>query len=364
MKADANRAVSGFNYNDKFHGSSLYIVDRFPIPGAFTKDGFKFMGDAIQHHEKYVGGEPWVLGNFSTHLPDAATLSAQLKSAYSAEYIETWRNYLNKAQFISYQSFKDAGDKLGALDSDTSPLLELFSLISYHTAVDWPEIASAFQAHQRVVRPSNPDKRLIGDSNRTYIQSLQSLEGVVKGLAIDPTKTNDPTAAQSVTQAAMIAHVETGKIEGDFNPDREGGMDKTNFKLLEDPIISAENLAAQAPLRAASGGAAEFCTLIGPLLKKFPFNPDEPNEATADEVAKIFAPGTGSFAQHYNISLKTLVVLRGSQLYPAEGSKPPVSQNFLRFLNSAQKICSTLFRVGGNQPELDFTLTEVKSQVI
>jgi type VI secretion system protein ImpL len=255
MLADANREVLGFNYNGKFRDSSLYIVNNFPIPGAFTRDGFKFMQDAIHHSDRYLGGESWVLHRSSTSLsdsdaldaPDRTTLNAQLKSAYIAEYTQTWRDYLAKAQFIPFRSFKDAGDKLGALDSDTSPLLELFSLVSFNTAIDSPEISSAFQAPQRVVTPSNPDKRLIGDSNRTYIQSLQTLEGAVKSLTIDPTKTNDPTAAQSVIQTAMSAHAEAGKIQSDFNPDRDGNMDKISFKLLEDPIKSVENLAAQAP---------------------------------------------------------------------------------------------------------------------
>jgi type VI secretion system protein ImpL len=137
-------------------------------------------------------------------------------------------------------------------------------------------------------------------------------------------------------------------------------MDKTSFALLEAPIQSAKNLAAQAPANAAGGGAKAFCAQIAPVLAKFPFNPQSPTEASTDEVAQVFAPGSGSFAQ-FNTSLRALVVQQGSQYVPAPGSTVRINPSFLAFLASAQKISSTLFAAGGNQPSLDFTLNEVKS---
>jgi type VI secretion system protein ImpL len=62
MLAAANHKVPGFNFNGKFPGSSQYIVDGYPVQGAFTKDGFAFMQDAILHPDPYFRGEEWVLG--------------------------------------------------------------------------------------------------------------------------------------------------------------------------------------------------------------------------------------------------------------------------------------------------------------
>ena len=360
MLAAANHKVPGFNYNGKFPGSSQYFIDTFPVQGAFTRDGFTFMLDAILHPDPYFRGEEWVLGPSSGPPIDRAALSAQLKQVYTADYIQTWRTYLTKAQFIGYKNFPDAGTKLGALDSNTSALLELFSLISTNTAVPNPDISNAFQAPQSVVAPStSPDARLIGATNQAYIQALQALEGAVKGMAVNPTSTNDPTAAAPVAQAAVTADGAAETLRNTFVPDPSGGMDKTSFALLEDPIESTKNLAANFGGVAAGGGAKTFCAQIAPVLSKFPFNPQSPTEATPEEVAQIFAPGTGQFAQFYNTTLNKLVVIQGSQYIPAPGSTVKISPAFLSFLNSAQKIQSTLF-VAGNQPTLDFTLTEVK----
>jgi type VI secretion system protein ImpL len=361
MLAAANRKVPALSFNGKFPGSSQYIVDSYLVQGAFSKDGFAFMQDAILHPDPYFRGEEWVLGPASGPPIDRAALSDQLKKAYTFDYIQTWRTYLTKAQFIPYRNFADAGNKLSALDSNTSALLELFSLISLHTAVAAPEISTAFQAPQAVVPPSNADNRLIGSSNQAYIQSLQALEGVVKNLSLTATSANDPTAAAPVTQAAVTAEQAAENLRNGFVPDPAGGMDKTSFALLEAPIQSAKNLAAQAPANAAGGGAKNFCAQIAPVLAKFPFNPQSTTEASTEEVAQVFAPGSGSFAQFYNTTLRPLVVLQGSQYVPAPGSTVHISPAFIGFLNSAQKISSNLYPAGGNQPSLDFTLTEVKS---
>ena len=297
MLAAANHKFAAFDFNSKFPGSAQYIIDNYSVQGAFSKDGFAFMQDAILHPDPYFRGEEWVLGPSSGPPIDRAALSVQLRQAYIADYLQTWRTYLTKAQFIPYRNFADAGNKLGALDSNTSALLELFSLISLHTGVAAPEIASAFQAPQSVVPPST-DNRLIGASNQGYIQSLQGLEGAVKNLTLNATSANDPTAAAPVTQAALAAEQTAETLRNSFVPDPTGGMDKTTFNLLEAPIESAKNLAAQAPANAAGGGAKAFCAQIAPLLAKFPFNPQSSTEASTEEVAQVFAPGSGSFAQY------------------------------------------------------------------
>jgi type VI secretion system protein ImpL len=358
MLAAANRKYPAFDFNSKYPGSAQYIIDNYSVQGAFSKDGFAFMQDAILHPDPYFRGEEWVLGPSSGPPIDRAALSTQLRQAYFADYLQTWRTYLAKAQFIPYRNFADAGNKLGALDSNTSALLELFSLISLHTGVAAPEISAAFQAPQSVVPPSS-DNRLIGQSNQGYIQSLQGLEGAVKNLTLNATSANDPTAAAPVTQAALAAEQTAETLRNSFVPDPTGGMDKTTFNLLEAPIESAKNLAAQAPANAAGGGAKAFCAQIGPLLAKFPFNPQSSTEASTEEAAQVFAPGSGSFSQ-YATTLRALVVQQGSQFVPAPGSTVHINPSYLAFLSNAQRISSTLFAAGGNQPSLDFTLSEVK----
>jgi type VI protein secretion system component VasK len=170
----------------------------------------------------------------------------------------------------------------------------------------------------------------------------------------------DPSAGSQVAQAAVAAEAAATNMRANFVPDPAGGMDKTSFDLLKAPILSAEGLLSGLGAKAAGDAAKDFCAKAGAVLGKFPFNPDSTTDATPDEVFQIFAPGQ-AFSQFVaSPVIKGAVTQQGSQFFKAAGYTSTVNQGFLNFLASAQKIQSTLF-ASGNQPSLDFTLTEVKS---
>ncbi len=194
---------------------------------------------------------------------------------------------------MGYRNYADAGSKLSVLDSNTSPMLELFWVISSNTAVPAPEISSQFQAPQTVVPPTNPDSRLLAQPNQPYIAGLQGLEGAVKNLTTVPNP-SDPSAVAPVNQAAVSAEQAAENLRNGFTPDRTANLDQTSFRLLQAPIEAAKALAAQAPAQAAGGGAKAFCAQAAPVLAKFPFNPQSTVDATPEEVAQVFRASAGS----------------------------------------------------------------------
>ncbi len=360
MLAAANHKTPPVIYNTKFPGSARYITDTYPVPGAFTKPGFTFMQNAIQHPDPYFAGEEWVLGRTSNSNIDRSTLPAQLQKQYVADYLAAWRTYLTSAHFLGYTGMNDAATKLSALDSNVSPILELFSLISYNTGVALPDIANAFQSPQAVVPAANPDNRFTAPTNEPYIQALQGLEQAIKQVSMNPLSANDPASALPIIQAASAADQAAETLRNTFNPDPDGKMDSTSFALLEAPIKSASALAAHAPAAAAGGGAKSFCEQANPVLAKFPFNPQSTVDASPEEVALIFSPGQGALASLYNKSLSQLLTLQNGNYVPAPGSALNISPAFLSFFNAAEKVSSTLFPGGGTQPTLTFTLAEPK----
>jgi type VI secretion system protein ImpL len=361
MLSAASRNFPTIRFNDVFPGSARFVVDAYEVPGAFSKGGFAFMQDAIQHPDPYFSGEEWVLGPQSAGTVDRSTLPAQLQQQYSADFLTMWRTFVNRASFVPYQNMADAGAKLSVLDSNASPLLELFSLVSLNTAVSSPDLASAFQAPQAVVPPTNGDNKFAAPSNQPYIQALQGLEQAIKTVSLNPISANDPTAAMPILQAAGAADQAAETLRGTFNPDNTGHMDAASFNLLEAPIKAANALAARAPAAAAGGGAKSFCAQMAPLMAKFPLNPLATVDATPDEVAQIFQPQQGALAQFYNTTLKQLIVQQGAQYVPAPGSTVAISPAFLTFFNAAEKLSTTLYPAGGTQAMLSFTLTEVKT---
>jgi len=359
MLSAANRRFKDFTFNERFPGSSTSIIDHYRVQGAFSKEGYVFMQNAISHPNVYFGGEKWVLQAPPPTEDDLAKLSVDLQGAYTKDYIKAWQDYLNSASYVPspfvYKDFEDAGHKLSQLDVDTSPLLELFWLLSVHTASASPEIATVFQTPQKVVSASSPEQHLIGGSNQKYITDLKNLEQAIREISINTTNPSDQNAAQPIVGPATTAQLDTDDLVPRPQP---GSVEQKSFDLLEAPIKAAENLAQQAPLKAAGAGAKAFCDQqIAPLLKEFPFKPDATTEATTEEVAQVFAPGSGSFAKYIS-TLQLFVTQQGPQFYSAQPTKVPVNPAFLSFLGKAQRISSALFPPGSNKPSLDFTLTE------
>lgn len=357
MLADAGKQSQSVQFNAKFNGSNRYIIDTYEVPGAFTKTGFVFMQNAIQHPEPYYKGEEWVLGDQGGATIDARTLTAQLQKRYIADYITQWRTYLKAARFVGFQNWNDAAGKLSALDSNSSAILQLFHLISTNTGVNQSDIVDAFQAPQSVVPSNSPDNRFIAATNQPYIQALQGLEQSVKAISANPLSANDPAAAFPVQQAALAAGQVAETLRNSFISDPDG-MSVVSFNRLEDPITAALALAKGAPAAAADKAGKDFCDQAKGVLSEFPFNPQVSTDATPDQVAQIFSPGQA--LDQFTAKIAQLVVLHGSQYVPNPASALPINPEFLRFLNTAKTVQAALYQTGGS-PTLNFSLTEVKN---
>ncbi len=354
MKTAADRRFPAVRFNEQFPGSARYVVDPYTVEGAFTRDGWEFMQNAFAHPEPYTSGEAWVLGSGGTGPIDLARLHTELPAQYQNDFVNAWRTYLKSAHVVSTGSFPDAKEKLHQIDSPASSLLELFQLISVNTAVPNPSFSQPFEAPQTVVPPAA--KAL--PANSGYMQGLQGLEGAINSMLLIPNSQSNPAAVSPVITAASQAESAVETLRSGFAPpDPVGGMDVTSERLLLAPIRSVEDLARQAPARAAGGGAQALCAAVSPVLNKFPFNPEGRTDATMAEIAEVFQPGKGVLAQ-YAGRLQDTVVLQGETWVQAPGSMVRVNPAFLHFLNAGQNISELFFPAAGGQPQLSFTLTE------
>jgi type VI secretion system protein ImpL len=354
MKAAADRKFHSIKFNEKFPGSARFVTDPFEVEGAFTKDGYTFMQNAILHPEPYTSGEEWVLGPQTGNAIDRASLNAQLPVQYQADFLSAWRSFLKAAHVVPAPTFADEKDKLHQLDSPSSSLLQLFQVIAQNTAVPNPTFSQSFQAPQSVVPPS----AAVLPVGTPYIQALQALEGAINSMLLIPGSQTDPSAVAPVVTAASAAEGTVSTIRGGFTPpDPVGGMDTTSERLLLEPIKAVEALAAAAPGKAAGGDGQALCSQLGPVLGKFPFNPDSNVDAASDEIAKAFAPGQGFVTQYINAHNK-LVTLQGSTVVSTPGSIVTLNPAFLRFLNNAMLVSSTFVPPSNAPPQLSFTLEQ------
>ncbi len=345
----ADKAAPPIDFNRAYPGSAAVVVEPHIVQGAFTRNGFTFMQDAILHPEKYFSGEAWVLGDQAPPSLDPKTLTQQLASRYLGDYQNEWRTFLRQAQVVKYRDLKDAGSKLQILSNPSSPLLALIYTASHNTAVANPDIAKQFQPTQVFVLPDNPD-RLMNDKNTGYVNGLVGLQGAVSQVASDPTAATNPGAFQPVIAAAISAHGAVSQASQSFNIDPQAHIEQTVLALLQAPITSAEDIAKPG---APKGGG--LCASFSPLLAKFPFSPNSTVDATPAEVSAVFQPGSGALWQFYDASLKPLVVQQGSTYVPALNAPVKVNPAFLAFFNKAASVSALMYPAGATSPSLTFT---------
>ncbi len=190
MLTAAEKASPGIDFNRQYANSAASVVEPHFVRGAFTRSGFAFMQDAIQHPARYFQGETWVLGDQAARSLDTASVSKQLAAMYSGDFIKEWHAFLTEARVVGCGSLKEAPDKLNALAGPESPILEFFYTVSSNTAVADPQIKAIFQPAQALVDP-NATARFIGPGNTNYVNALLSLSGAVNQFNQNPDTSRD-----------------------------------------------------------------------------------------------------------------------------------------------------------------------------
>lgn len=354
MLLAANKVAPSIDFNRAYPGSSSTVVAPHVVPGAFTREGFTFMQDAILHPDRYFSGEAWVLGDQAPASLDRANLTQQLASRYLTDYQSEWRTFLKQAAVVRYRGLPDAGQKLQILSSPSSPLLALFFTASHNTAVANPLIAKEFQSTQALVPPDSANK-LMSASNTGYINSLVALQGAVSQVAQDPTAASNPAAVQPIIGAAVSAHGAVSQAAQAFEIDPQAHIEQTTIALMQAPINSVEEAVRGQRPEQANGGGKSFCGNFSALMSKFPFSPNATAEATPAEVSAVFQPGTGSLWQFYDATLKPLLVQQGATYVAAPNAPIKVNPAFLHFFNQAATLSSTFYPAGATSPSLSFT---------
>ncbi|MGI4758267.1 MAG: ImcF-related family protein [Janthinobacterium lividum] len=356
------KSASPVQFNVQHPGSSATVIEPHTIESAFTQSGYTFVHDALEHPERYFSGEAWVLGDQAPPSIDTAAIKGQLATRYTGDYIAQWRAFLKDASVVRYASLQDAGEKLGVLSSNSSPLLALVYTASRNTNVPDPQISSAFQAAQALV-PGSPDEVYIGSSNKAYVDSLLALDGALKQVAQSP-NLGDPTTAAPVNTAAAAAQLAAQQAAQAFHVDSQARLDATVLALMQAPITNTESLVRGFGPAQLNAGARSFCSAFSAVFAKAPFNPRSAAQATPAELSALLQPGTGALWQFYNGSLKALLIQQGSEYVPAPNQATQVSSDFAKFFSKAALLSREMFPAGATAPTLTFELRNVPASGI
>jgi len=360
MVSAAGASKAAFDFNKAYPGSADVVANTYIVPGAFTRDGFSFMQNAIRRPDDYFQGEAWVLGPQTIGNVDRANLQRDLQDKYRADFLRYWREFLQRTSVVRFGSISDAAGKLTKLSSNQSPLLAALCAVSRNTSVDDPEIVKAFQAAQQV-EPASCNDRLAAPGNAAYVSGLIQLQSALQQLAANR---NDTAAQSQASSAASAALVTVRQMASQFPIDKEGGVSAKTQSLLEDPIKSAQAWIAGVPKEDVNSGAQGFCRQYRTLISKYPFDPKASARATQGEFDAIFRPGDGALWKLYMSTLNRFLTKQGAEYVVNPGGGMTVTPQFLSFFNRAAAVSDAFYKNGSQTANLTFSLRPVPSEAV
>lgn len=356
MKADAPQTTT--NFNRQVGGSKDFVVDNYDVAGPFTKDGWKFMSDAIRNPSRYVHGEQWVLGDQGAVNADPHELIKPLLSLYEQDYINAWQTYLRKASLVKYRDLKDASDKLNQLSGGQSHLLALFAVASQNIPWDDPVISKVLQPVQ-YVEPLGSD-RYTNSQNNAYVAALGKLQTDVDAVVNSPAGTDSPAANQAISDARE-AKITTNQLATiNFNPDPE----RLVQNLMLEPIVNLEAKLRGVGADELNAGGKGLCGQFRAVLNKYPFNPASKLDASVEEVGSILKKPDGALWKFYDDSLKKFLAKQGGQYVPVPGGNVTLSPRFVDFFNQAAAFSDFLYAGGTADPHFTYSLKPVPTDGI
>jgi len=357
MIAEADKANPAVDFVRLYPEAGKVVVDRYVVPGAFTRAGYAFMQDAIAHPERHAQGEAWVLGPQELENVASSQLSRNLAAQYSADFVKQWYTFTQSAAVVGCSSFSEATDRLSLLASPNSPLLELFYTISGNTAVPDPGVNATFQPAHALVDPNAAD-RLIGSGNQDYIRALGALSTQLGIWTKNPAAATDPTTFGPVLQAAGDAGnaaQQTAQAFKVLGVDPHARIDGKLLDLMQSPVQCVNRLAPK-PGAAANGGAEKICAAMRPLLGRFPFAPNSAVPANLAQIDAVFAPNSGVLWSVDNAVLKPYLLQQGSNYVANPAAPQPVNPRFAEYFSRLARLSAELYPAGQKSAAFTFTL--------
>ncbi|MDQ2839485.1 MAG: hypothetical protein M3Y72_00265, partial [Acidobacteriota bacterium] len=230
------------------------------------------------------------------------------------------------------------------------------------------DIFNVFQPVRTLVNPGNHD-RFIDDPNRPYINALSDLKAALDALPHDRAAALDVSLNNQARQALDKAHAAVRDAAQRFNITSAQGTDIDLTRFLEMPIDFTEGYVPKDPHKPlrdkVNGQLRAVCARLGAVQRKFPFNPQAEAEVTEQDLAAVFAPGTGALWGFEQLPppLTGLLVKQGDLWMQNPAVQDPrLTPEFLGFFNRLAAASAALFPPGATRPRLQYTVQPLASE--
>ena len=355
MLAEAGRNSQPVMFNVLVPGSQIVVIETHTVPAAFTAPAWASVQTGLRDLDRLFERESWVVGDQTVQAADRAQLARALRDRYTNDYIQQWQQYLSSASVTRFGGLADAASKLGRLSGNESPLLRLFSIAASHTSIDSTSaIARAFQP-VHAVTPSNQPDVLINEKNRPYVDALVALQSQLDQAAQAP-PSGRSGALSGAAGSAQQGKLAVRQIAAEFSITPEAAVVGNAIqRLMVQPLNAAEAVIGALPRADVNGRGADFCRVLGPVLRKYPFSAGAQAEATVDDIAGALKPGQSALSE-LTTGVQELLSQQGDRYVAAAGADPRPRDAFLNALNDIVAASRAFYQAGQDGPEFQFLL--------
>ena len=361
--------LRGFGNDDQLFGYLLAIArdsvqpyrwnnpsvrNDFEVRGEFTKPGWQRAQLALNDVQRLFARESWVVGTTGSIDPaERSRLEQELRRRYANAYVGAWVDFLKAGRLTGLTSVADAAVQLKSLANNSSPLIRMIGAASDQTAgLDSVNVGVPFKPAHVVAAPN---VTALTPFSGKYVQSLGGYQSAVQQVAENRGQMQEAAVIAANTSGQQV-RAAINELDMAFDPQgRAPEVAQAVRRLLEAPLTSTATAIGRVSVEELNGVGRNFCRQFDPLIGKFPFNRNSTTEASIEDVARVFAPNTGTMWAFYQEHLQSLITRTGT-LIPRPGASVQVNQAFATQFANLARISEGFFDEGTPEPLVQFTL--------
>lgn len=383
------------------------LAGKAEVPELFSARGRELFEKELSNPNRQLAADSCVLGATRAITGDPE-MEKKLRSLYADDYKAAWKEFLSKMRVHHYSGLQDASRKLEILSGQRSPILGVMGFASNNTYFVPPgqpadlketivtkakeaisgkadpiakqlekqqqkgspdpieQIREAFQPVHALVQPGS--EKWASEVTKPYLNALAEYRLSLQAIARSSSSAADPAVHQAALAARDKAFEVVRQLSLAFEPIGTDGIDAVVRDLLEQPIRYGSTFIVANPEKAAEGKLnaqlSGLCTLMRPTLAKYPFTRTATAEASLEDMASLFTPGSGAIWKYQQDSLGEYVVRQENRwVQKPEAQKPRISDGVLDLLNRAQLLSSALYPAGSGQSTLAYSLRPAENSI-
>lgn len=376
LVTEINARISPISLDSVLEGRGRgVLIGTYTVPGSFTIDGYRnYIKSAIENAGKQIRKDDWVMGAAASTQVLATDINKP-QEMYLHDYTDQWRKFVRGISIQKFTKKDNAVEALKALSSTDSPMERVMSAVALNTHISnkpestgiWGWIKSWFVSrivvtgNTEVEREFKPLFQFVSSGQVEKDSSPMSQYRAELRRVLDPLEGASENQLQQTSQLLLT-----------------GGEDKMGLTKAEQTVsnlLEAFKTAAATDtanllkmplqnLRSFLYGGGEEQIVKAWTLQVYPkahqiesgYPFTDSGEASLTDLGSFLNPSNGQLWAFFNNNLTNSVEELQGQWKLKDTGAVPLSDDFMKYLNSARKLREAMFPNGEQEPKVSYVL--------